>query len=807
MALVPRSQARYHCFAEIAGWSDCLRVWRWLGFVLVLPLLFVVWGAAWLLWGLPDPRGLMVAAPPPSVLILDRHGVILRERPVAGAGLSRPRSLEEIPWALQAATIAVEDAHFYSHPGLDLRGIARAAYSWVRTSRAISGGSTLTQQVVRNLLLKDERFERTLRRKAREAVLALLVEAMYSKKEILALYLNTTYYGRQAYGVEAAARAFFGKSLEALNLAECAFLAGLPQAPSLYDPAVGLAWKERQLSVLALMQRRGFIGPAEAALAARTPLQFVRSGSGMRAPHFVAYVESLAEGLVGQAALRRGGLRIFTTLDVALQERAQQVLQEHLRSLERTRRAGRELRVRNGAIVVLDVATGDILVMVGSPDYDDAGISGAVNGALALRQPGSAIKPITYAAAFEQGFSPGSVFSDEPATFLTAELEPYQPVNFDGRFHGRVTLREALASSYNVVAVKVLNEIGLPAMLDMAGRLGITSLRPSARLGLAATLGGGEVSLLELTTAYAVFARGGRYVAPRAIVRIEDAQGHVLWQAPEASDQQVLPPQVAYLITDILSDGKARLPGFGEAWALSLDRPAAVKTGTTTDCRDNWTIGYTPQIAVGVWVGNADGQSMGRISGVEGAAPVWHDVMLLAHRALPPMPFARPDGIVERIICPESGLLAGPECPHARRELFIVGTEPTEQCPLHAGQALAALRGSTAGGQQESETVIAFLSPPPNSSYMLAPDVPESAQQLLVEVQAPPKSLLRLKVDGQPLAELKQPPYRVFWPLSLGRHVLVAEAVGEDGEVLLPPAVVHLAVHAAGGASGDVRGG
>ncbi len=553
--------------------------------------------------------------PQPSV-VYDVNGKVIK-------GLSSENQivipLEDIPDSFKKAVIAVEDKNFYSHHGVDPAGILRALIADIKAGEVVAGGSTITQQVARNLLLPEVRFERTLKRKLREAVLALLIEVRYSKDEILQLYLNSTFYGRQSFGAEAAARSFFGKPLSALDLSECAFIAGLPQAPYTYAPEVGDAWQGRRQVVLGLMVRQGFLDSDEAEVAGREPLSFTTPQHGIRAPHFVAYVMEAAERILGTDRLAAGGLRIHTTLDLAAQQTAMSVLRANLATLNRDPL----LRVDNAAVLACDLADGSIRVMIGSPDYFDDRISGAVNSVLARRQPGSAVKPITYAAAFEAGYTPATMMLDVPTSFTTAEGEAYVPINYDFSYRGPVLLREALGSSYNLVAVRLLEAVGVPAFRDMAGRLGVQSIARTERLGLASTLGGTEVSLLELTRAYVVFGRGGRHLDLRAIDRVTDERGTVLWAVGAPAERPAVSAQVAYLITDVLSDDKARVPTFGEGSVLALSRPAAVKTGTTTDCRDNWTIGYTPLMGVGVWTGNADGGSLGPVSGVDGAAPIW----------------------------------------------------------------------------------------------------------------------------------------------------------------------------------------
>ncbi len=763
--------------------------------------------ATWVLWDLPDPGDVAAAAPAASTLVYDRRGELLYEALPVSSGRSRPLALEDFPENLVLATVATEDASFYQHPGIDLMGIARAAYYSVRSGRVVAGGSTITQQVARNLLLPEVRFERTLKRKLREAVLALLIEARFSKDEILRLYLNSTFYGRQSFGAEAASRSFFGKPLSALDLSECAFLAGLPQAPYAYAPELGDAWQRRREVVLGLMVRQGFVAAGDAEMAAREALDFATPEHGIRAPHFVAYVMAQAERAVGPDRLAAGGLRIHTTLDLAAQQTAMTVLTANLTTLNRDPR----LRVDNAAVLACDLADGSIRVMIGSPDYFDDRIAGAVNSVLARRQPGSAVKPITYAAAFEAGYTPATMMLDVPTSFTTAEGEAYVPINYDYSYRGPVLLREALGSSYNLVAVRLLEAVGVPAFRDMAGRLGVQSIAQAERLGLAATLGGTEVSLLELTRAYATFGRGGRYTDLRAIERVTDEGGAALWAAGAAGERTAVSAQVAYLITDVLSDDKARVPTFGEGSVLALSRPAAVKTGTTTDCRDNWTIGYTPQTVVGVWTGNADGGSMGPVSGVEGAAPIWRGVMEALHRGLPVVQFEEPAGLTHVEVCALSGRLPQPYCPHRLLETVIAGTEPRERCNLHRlvttqvdesgspstrvitvlpaeAQAWADERGLArpAPSTPAPDPVpIRLVHPLPGQSYRLAPDLPRESQALTVAASVSADlevEVVRLLVDGEVLAERKQPPYRAVWVLQAGSHRFWADAIAGGTE-------------------------
>jgi 1A family penicillin-binding protein len=794
------------------------------------------WG--WLTADLPRPGDLTQHVAAPSTQIFDRHGRLLYEVIDPSRGRHTPVTLDDIPLYLLQATVATEDANFYRHPGVDLWAILRAVWINLRGSEVLSGGSTITQQLARNLLLSpEERAQRTLIRKLRESVLAWRLVRTYSRDEILALYLNETYYGNYAYGVEAAAQAYFSKHVSELDLAECVLLAGLPQAPSTYNPLGNLeAARQRQRVVLGLMVKQGFVSEEEAALAAAEALHFASTPFPIEAPHFVMYVRDLLEESLGRQRLEQGGLRIYTTLDLALQETAQRTARRHLTRLADARYGEQDRNVRNAALVALDPQTGEILVMLGSPDYFDTESDGAVNVTLALRQPGSSIKPLTYAVAFDPAwaavqdkgpYTPATMIADVRTTFLTRENRPYTPRNYDGVFHGPVLARQALASSLNVPAVKVLDHVGLEAMIRQARRMGITTFDATDRFGLALTLGGGEVRLLELTAAYAVLANGGFRIEPVAIRRVEDAEGHILW-APQGGQQgRALDERVAYLMTDVLSDDWARMSAFGEGSVLRLDRPAAVKTGTTSDWRDNWTVGYTPDLVVGVWAGNADNSPMRGVSGISGAAPMWHDFMQSALKGWPVRQFLEPEGLVRAEICVLSGQRAGPHCPHRREELFIAGTEPGEECGWHRafhidiatgllsspgtplGQVVervytvlppelaewgraqgielppaVASPGRFSGhptADEGSPAPLLMVSPDPWTVYRISPRLPVSEQRIVVEARPGADARLAqvaLLADGRPVATLAQPPFRALWTLTPGEHAF--QAVGHD---------------------------
>jgi penicillin-binding protein 1C len=668
----------------------------------------------WLLADLPPIHTVEQRLVRPTTQILDRNGNLLYEVIDPDAGKQINLDLDVLPAACIQATLSTEDSRFYSHIGVDPIAILRAAWQNYQASGDMlsgdaSGASTITQQLARMLLMEPgERYDQSVRRKLREAYLAWRLEFRYTKDELLALYLNQTYYGNFAFGIEAAAQIFFAKPATQLSRAECALLAGLVQYPAGYNPLQQPETaKLRQLTVLRLMHEAGYLTAAEREAVAGEPLRYRSRLFDINAPHFVIYVQDRLVQQLGPDRLHAGGLRVYTTLDLDLQRQAEAAVRHRL-DLLNCRKPGvcenntdPNRRVDNAAAVVLDSRTGEILAMVGSPDYFDPQAQGNVNAALALRQPGSAIKPLTYAAALDPQWSavltPATIIADLPVTFYVRDAQddtapastnaggntPYTPVNYDRLVHGPVSVRTALANSYNIPAVKVLDRIGVKTLQQLAGQAGISTF--TGQYGLALTLGGGEVRLLELTAAYGIF-QDGRRRHPRAILAVEDTRSNkrVLSSGQDSISSlqsPVISPATAYLITDILSDDVARIPAFGEGSVLALPFPAAVKTGTTTDWRDNWTIGYTTERIVGVWVGNADNTPMLDVSGVDGAGPIWHDIMLAAHPrpggARPP-PFERPSDIVEVTICAPSGLLPSPACPRTRRELFIEGAQPTE---------------------------------------------------------------------------------------------------------------------------------
>lgn len=635
-------------------------------------------------------------APFQSSYIFDRHGNLLYE--LSDKGRRTIIALEQTPLHLRQATIATEDKNFYNHTGVDYTAIARAAWQNMQAEEVVSGASTITQQLARTLLLDAaERYELTFQRKLKEANLAFDLETRYTKPELLEMYLNSVYYGHQAYGIAAAAATYFRKSVSDLTLAESALLAGLPQSPLAYDPLIDPeAALARQRVVLDLMQRQGYISGAEKEQALAQTLRFIPPALPvLRAPHFVDYVRGLLLERYGSEGMRQG-LYVHTSIDLRYQQLAESVARAQIAELGPSKGMG------NAAVVILAPATGEVLAMVGSADYYDAAIDGQVNMATSKRQPGSAIKPVLYTAALQQGWTPASILWDTAAHYPLGDGRYYLPANITGRFYGPTRVRFALANSLNVPAVKLLGEIGPAAMLDMASRLGIDSLRAAPEdYGLSLAVGGYEITLLELTHAFATLANQGVHTRLQPVTRIEDRAGRALFQADPAP-QQVVSPQIAYQISDILSDTRARQAVFGPRSALNTSQPTAVKTGTTDGWRDNLTVGYTRYVAVGVWMGNSNGTPMQNAMGSQTAAPVWHDLMEAIwatpslHPTLgfvgQPLPqgFEEPPGLLHTPICDLRGYNIS--CPRAYEEILIPpATADAAEPPATSGFCLPTL--------------------------------------------------------------------------------------------------------------------
>jgi penicillin-binding protein 1C len=589
--------------------------------------------------------------------------------------------LSRIPKALRDATVAVEDANFYENPGVDLRGIIRALVQNYQQDcqgdqcRPVSGGSTITQQLVRNVLLPpEERTRISLDRKLREAILAYRVSREYSKDQILALYLNEVYYGSQAYGVEAAAQAYFGKHVWELSAPESTLIAGLPQSPTRLDPLTNLEGaKQRQQVTVDQMAKLGFLTPAQAKATLEAPLNFSPPTSSLVAPHFVFYVRKLLEERYGPDALYRGGLRVVTSLDLHWQTQAQQIVRERIAEL-------RDRHASNAGVIMLSPED-EVLAMVGSVDYKDPSIDGEVNVTLAPRQPGSALKPIVYAAAMRRGWTPATILWDQPIEFPQPDGSVYAPRNYDDSWHGPQRMRMALANSLNIPAIKTIEYVGVDAFVEQAHALGITTLNDTSAYGLPLVLGAGEVRLLDLTNVYNTIRNGGVKRDPVAILKVTNSRGEVLQSARPTPGQPALGEhgqQIAYLLTDIMSDNLARQYMFGPGNVMELPdgRPAAVKTGTSNEWHDSWAVGYTPDITVGVWVGNSDNTPMQEVAGVNGAGTIWRAIMDNFQQGRPIQQFERPPGITTTTICADTGALAGDACPNRMEEHFVAGTEP-----------------------------------------------------------------------------------------------------------------------------------
>jgi penicillin-binding protein 1C len=814
--------------------------------LLLIPILILGLGAAGLasiFADLPSMDSLSQRLNPPSVRITDRYGRILYEVLAEEGGRHGVVPLESIPLTLQQATIATEDNSFYSNPGVDLKGVLRAL--WIDIVASIQkrqvetpvGGSTITQQVTRNLLLsQEERGERSLRRKLREGLLAWQLTRHLSKDEILALYLNQTFYGGMAYGVEAAAQTFFGKTVSELDLAECALLAGLPQAPAIYNPFTDPeAAQSRQRVVLELMQKSGFIDQEQRSLAENEKLVFASTPYPIQAPHFVMMVQSQLDGLYSPEQIyEHGGLVVRTTLDLDWQGHAESAVARHLTQLQ-AGEFGLGHNVNNAALVAMDPHTGEILALVGSPDYFDAENGGAINMAIAPRQPGSALKPILYAAALDPsqstqgrqlsgGWTAATVLFDVSTSFLTQDGKVYTPANYDLREHGPVLVRQALASSLNIPAVITLEHIGLEGLFELATKMGITTLQDPESYDLSLALGGGAVRLIELTGAYGTFANSGYRVNPVTILEVSDLQGNVLYTSPPTVQVRVIDERIAWLISDILNDNDARRLGFGEISTLRLDRPAAVKTGTTSNFHDNWTIGYTPQLVVGVWVGNTSYEPMRDVNGLTGAAPIWHQFMRTVLTGRPEQSFIQPPGFVRLEICALSGLLPTADCPYRSWEWFIDGTQPTqpdvfyqqvqidtatgrladESTPLERQrdqivlnlppqlQPWARAEGLTLlndlmvasgeGTDRNSSPPLLLISPSSGGIYKQAPGLDPETQKLLLEaIGEANMEHVTIWVDGNMVGSFDQEPYQAWWSLVVGQHQAWAEGVLQDG--------------------------
>jgi len=608
---------------------------------------------------LPSPREIGKSNYSLSTHLFDRKGKLLYE--IYREQNRTPVKLDQLPVFITQATIAIEDKDFYLHKGVAVSGGILRAAKEIIFNNSLQGGSTITQQLVKTALLSPER---TIKRKIKEIILALWAEKIYSKNRILVMYLNQVPYGGAAHGIEEAAKVYFGVHARDLTLEQAALLAGLPQAPSLYSPYVNPALaQKRRNEVLRSMQSQGFISQTVSNKLQSTKLEVVPPRTNIKAPHFVFYVKSQLEEKYGIRQVEEGGLNVITTLDLDIQEEAEKILKEELEKVK-------ELNVSNGAILVTRPSTGEILAMVGSVDYF-ASPSGAFNVTTALRQPGSSIKPIMYSLALEKEYTAASIINDTAIIFNIPGSTPYRPVNYDGKTHGNVPLRYALANSFNISAVRVLNTIGVNNFINHAKKMGISTWTDSNRFGLSLTLGGGEVTMIDMAKAFGVFANEGNRVNLTSFNRIVTSSDNLFYQYSPMS-VKVIDAGNAFIINDILSDNFARRWAFGSNSALEINGfKVAVKTGTTDEKKDNWTIGYTPDYIVAVWVGNNNNQPMNPYlaSGITGAAPIWNRMMsfLLKNYGIKSQ-FIEPENIVEKI------------CYFGKMEYFVKGTEIKASC-------------------------------------------------------------------------------------------------------------------------------
>lgn len=609
---------------------------------------------------LPSPRSIGKVNYSLSTHLYDRNGKLLYE--FYREQNRTPIKLRQLQPYVYQATIAIEDKNFFNHNGVSLiGGIGRAFKEFVVSSQ-VQGGSTITQQLVKTALLTPER---TVERKVKEIILALWTERLFTKQQILEMYLNQVAYGGSSYGIEEAAQSYFGKSARALSISEAALLAGLPQAPSVYSPFVNPTYAlNRRNDVLTKMYEQRFITKEQYTHARQEKLPSFTQATAIHAPHFVFYVRGELEKKFGIRTVEEGGLNVSTSLDLTIQEQVQTILTEELAKVA-------SLNVTNGGVLVTKPATGEILAMVGSSDYFQEP-NGAFNVTTALRQPGSSIKPLMYATALEHGITAATAIDDSPVVFKVSDTESYRPVNYDGKFHGKVTLRSALANSYNIPAVRTLNSIGVDQFIDKASLMGITTWTDRDRYGLSLTLGGGEVTMIDMARAYGVFANIGKRVDTDPFIRVTSLEDKPLYEL-SSRKIPVLSEGAAYIISDILSDNSARQQAFGPGSQLEIPGyKVAVKTGTTDSKKDNWTIGYTPEFLVVVWVGNNNNTPMdpALASGVTGAAPIWHRVMeyLLTNYGSKNSWFSKPDSVI------------GKPCYAGKVEYFISGTENSGTC-------------------------------------------------------------------------------------------------------------------------------
>jgi len=749
------------------------------------------------------PSGLAPDLGRSNVMVLDRDGRLLREVTVGSGAAVNPIELSELsPWVVPAL-LAAEDGRFFAHPGVDPLSVARAVGQLVWERRIVSGASTLTQQLARTLVPRP----RSVPGKLREMALALRIEASLSKTQILEQYLSRVEFGPNLIGIEAASRHYFAKPAASLELAEAAALVSLPRGPSLYDPRRRPQLLERRrLRVLGRMAELGLATPEAIARAELTPIRISAPPRGQGAEHLCF---ALAQRYAAEPGERTRRLR--TTLDAELQREAERIAEAARPTL--AAHAGDAI-----SLVVLDNETAEVLAYVGSPSYFDLDKSGANDGVVAKRQPGSALKPFVYAAAMQQlGYGPATLLPDLPRSYAVPGGH-FTPRDYDQRFRGPVLLRQALGSSLNVPALEVTARVGPGRVLEMLHRFGFDSLdRDAGHYGVGLALGDGEVTLLELATAYSALARGGELL-PARLVLSRTRRGGDLAPVDGGRARRVLPADLAALLGDMLSDDAARSAGFGRDSVLNLPFPVAAKTGTSKGYRDNWAVGYTHEMTVGVWVGNFDGTPLRDASGITAAGPAFHDLMLVAMRGREPAPLFDASALVEAEVCALSGKRPSEACPHHRRERFVRGREPHESCDVHVAAYVDAEgreQDARCGGRRQTfeqyplefrgwaeqagrpllGARVSRTCPPrsprapelrvtfPLEGQRFAIDVDGPERQELVLAAAASTARARFIIDGQAQAD-QAPPFRLPWRLRPGAHRLEVEAGGARSRVV-----------------------
>lgn len=690
------------------------RVWKF--FIVLLPCLLIGWGEVFCLT--------------PSKQIYDRRGAPVRGFLSENETYYRPVALSEIsPWLI-AAVVAAEDKRFFSHAGVDTQAVLRAAWQNASGGKIISGASTITQQLVRAV----EPRSKTLWGKAGEAWDALMLERKLSKEEILNEYFNLLELGNLTQGVQAASQFYFGVDAADLSLAQAAFLAGLAKSPTYYNPLKHFTRAQtRQKYVLKRMLDEGFIDQEMYDLAVSEPVELRAQKRPFDAPHFTHFLKPLIPQDVSD---------VTSTLDRELQLYAEELVKNYISRMKKE-------NVTNAAVVVLENATGAVLAYVGSADFYDDIYHGQVDGARALRQSGSTLKPFVYALAFDKGLlTPASLLSDEDTFFEGG----FRPRNYDETFHGLVSARTALACSYNIPAVKAAEKTGVPALLSFLRALGLMTLsKPADFYGLGLALGNGEVRLLDLTNAYATLARGGVYrpvrIAAEPVISLQGKEGRVLDE------------NTAYLVTDILKDNNARAPAFGLNSPLAVPFELAAKTGTSKDYKDNFTLAYTPRWTIGVWVGNFDASAMQKVSGITGAGPIMHDLAVYLNEKYPSAPFKTPEGVTRALACTQSGLVAGPACKHTKEEVFLTDKMPAKCNGKHASAAPA----------------LQILTPSVGDVFKWDPAFPAASQQIKLSASCA-ENTCKWTIDGKNLSART---CETWWPIAVGKHRLAVTCGGE----------------------------